>query len=100
MEQLELAIAALEQYLDKFEELLAQMPEIAHLNYSHSVKQKVDIYGTLQRELNLLNTMAARVNGLRKEVMKTDMRIRFKNKFLQRLSKAGDRIFPRRKDRI
>ncbi len=100
MEQLELAIAALEQDLDKFEELLAQMPEIAHLEYSHSVKEKIDIYSTLQRELNLLNTMAARVNGLRKEVMKTDMRIRFKNKFLQRLSKAGDRIFPRRKELI
>lgn len=98
MEQLELAIAALEKDLDGFEQLLSQMPEIAHLAYSHSMKEKADLYSSLQRELNLLNTMAARVNGLRKEVMKTDMRIRFKNKFLQRLSKAGDRIFPRRKE--
>lgn len=100
MEQLELAIAALEKDLEKLGEILVQMPEVTGLDWAYSLKEKVDLYSTLQRELNLLSTMAARINGLRKEVMKTDMRIRFKNKFLERLSKAGDKVFPRRKELI
>ena len=40
------------------------------------------------------------MNGLRKELLKTEMRVRQKNKFFQRLSLAGDKIFPRRKDLI
>ncbi|MBS0654950.1 MAG: hypothetical protein JSR46_04160, partial [Verrucomicrobia bacterium] len=50
-----------------------------------------------QRELNLLNSYAIRTNALRKELMKTDMRVRQKNQFFERLSKLGDLIFPRRK---
>jgi DNA repair exonuclease SbcCD ATPase subunit len=50
--------------------------------------------------LDLLNTLAARVNSFRKEVIRTEMRIRFKNKFFDRLSKAGDKIFPKRKELI
>jgi DNA repair exonuclease SbcCD ATPase subunit len=37
---------------------------------------------------------------LRKELIRTEMRIRQKNKFFQRLSAIGDQIFPKRKDLI
>ena len=53
-----------------------------------------------QKELNLLNAYASRINALRKELIKTEMRIRQKNKFFQRLSTSGDHVFPRRKDLI
>jgi len=37
---------------------------------------------------------------LRKELIRTEMRVRQKNKFFQRLSAAGDSVFPLRKDLI
>jgi hypothetical protein len=99
-EQIDLAIQALEKDLERYDELVAQMPKLAGLEESDALRGKKEIYNTLQKELNLLNTFAARVSGLRKEVMKTDMRIRFKNKLFDRLSKAGDLVFPRRKELI
>ena len=47
-----------------------------------------------------MNVQAARINALRKELLKTEMRIRHKNKFFQRLSSAGDLVFPKRKELI
>ncbi len=100
MEQIDLAIQAVETDLGKMEELLAQTPEIYFPTESISIRAKKELYVTLQKELHLLNTLAARVTSFRKEVIKTEMRIRFKNKLFDRLSKAGDRIFPRRKELI
>lgn len=100
MEQIDLAIRSVESDLDKMEELIAQTPEIYFPVESFFIREKKDFYVNLQRELHLLNTLAARVTGLRKEVIKTEMRIRFKNKLFERLSKAGDRVFPRRKELI
>jgi hypothetical protein len=37
---------------------------------------------------------------MRKEVVKTEMRIRIKNKLLERLSSCGDQVFPKRKELI
>src|SRR5207249_5477090 len=56
-----------------------------------------EIYDRLQRSLELFNVCATRINGLRKELVKTEMRIRDKNKFFHRLSKLGDLVFPQRK---
>ncbi len=100
MEQIELAVQAAESDLDNMEHLIAQSPEIYFPQASFWLKDKKEFYVTLQRELNLLNALAARVTSLRKEVLKTEMRIRFKNKLFERISKTGDRIFPRRKELI
>jgi hypothetical protein len=100
MEQIDLAIQSVETDLEKISELLAQTPEIYVPAESFTLKDQKDLYVTLQKELHLLNNLAARVTSLRKEVIKTDMRIRFKNKLFERLSKAGDKIFPRRKELI
>ncbi|MGH2612180.1 MAG: hypothetical protein ACRDFB_03915, partial [Rhabdochlamydiaceae bacterium] len=100
MQQIDLAIQAVEADLDKMGEILAQTPEIYFPSESFSIRAKKELYVTLQKELHLLNTLAARVTSFRKEVIKTEMRIRFKNKLFERLSKAGDRIFPRRKKLI
>jgi len=99
-EQIELAITGLEADLDRQPALIDQIPSIEMLNYIAFIARKKEIYDLSQRELQLLNTFAARVNSLRKELIKTEMRIRHKTKLFDRLSKAGDRIFPRRKELI
>lgn len=99
MEQIDLAITAIEKDLSSFEELLKSSGEIAFPE-SETIRQKSANYNKIQRELNLLNTLASRLNALRKEIIKTDMRIRFKTKFFKRLSELGDHIFPKRKQLI
>ncbi|MGB7978759.1 MAG: hypothetical protein WCF19_06335 [Chlamydiales bacterium] len=100
MEQIDLAIRALESDVVQFPQLLASTGEISFPEASQTIQQKGDVYNRIQRELNVLNTLASRLNGLRKEIIKTDMRIRFKTKFFKRLSELGDHIFPRRKEFI
>lgn len=100
MEQIDLAIKALESDVANFPALLANAGEISSSEICQTIRQKAAIYSPIQKELNLLNTLASRLNGLRKEIIKTDMRIRFKTKFFKRLSDLGDHIFPKRKELI
>lgn len=99
-EQIEIAINALEKEITQISEFLLKSAEIKLPPEAKVLKTHFDQYNLLQKELNLLNTFASRINGLRKELIKTEMRIRIKHKFFQRLSTAGDQIFPRRKDLI
>jgi hypothetical protein len=99
-EQIELAIQALESDLGQYDTLLQQVPELQFPENCDAIHAKKDLYLDLQKELHLLNTLASRVNSLRKEVVKTEMRVRIKNKFFEKLSACGDRIFPRRKELI
>ena len=100
IEQIDLAVGALEKDVQNFEAILAQASELPFSEASPTIQAKAGLYNKVQRELNLLNTLASRLNGLRKEVVKTDMRIRFKTKFFKRLSELGDHIFPKRKQLI
>ncbi len=100
MEQIDLAIKALEQDVGRFEEMLASSGEIVFSDAAPTILEKGEVYNKIQRELNLLNTLASRLNSLRKEIIKTDMRIRFKTKFFKRLSDLGDQVFPKRKELI
>ena len=100
MEQIDLAIQAIEQDVVNFDQILATIPSIVIPAEARSVQSNYESYNRVQRELNLLNTLASRLNGLRKEIIKTEMRIRFKTKFFKRLSELGDQIFPKRKQLI
>lgn len=100
MEQIDLAIRAIEQDLSEFELKLSQAVNITFSQEPKSLEEKTGEYASLQKELNLLNALAGQLNSLRKEVIKTEMRIRYKTKFFKRLSEAGDRVFPRRKELI
>lgn len=100
MEQIDLAINALVQDLENFESLLGTSADIAFPAASFTIEEKLSQYNHIQKELNLLNTLASRLNALRKEIIKTDMRIRFKTKFFKRLSQLGDQVFPKRKELI
>jgi hypothetical protein len=98
VEQIEIAIQALET-------ALTQLDQPADNQDAPSIECKalfnsLPYYLQIQNELNHLNTHATRINALRKELIKTEMRVRKKNKFFQRLSQAGDKVFPRRKELI
>lgn len=100
VEQIEMAIGALDADIDHFDDHLQKMTPVDFSISCNSLGNKMDFYQNIQRELNLLNTQASRINALRKELIKTEMRVRQKNKFFQRLSLAGDKVFPRRKELI
>lgn len=100
VEQIEMAIQGLEKDISQFDEQSekALFPET--LSFPQTLQNQFGIYQNLQKQLNVLNAQAARINGLRKELLKTEMRVRHKNKFFQRLSSTGDLVFPKRKELI
>lgn len=100
IEHLDDAIKALETDATNFESLLARVGSIEFPEQCPTIQEKADIYNNIQRELNLLNIFASRMHGLRKEVVKTDMRMRFKTKFFKKMSQVSDLIFPKRKQLI
>jgi len=99
-EQIEIAIKALETDLEQIEQNLEKSNPVNFGINAQSFGDKYTFYDQMQRELNLLNTQASRINALRKELIRTEMRIKVKNKFFQRLSAIGDKVFPRRKELI
>ncbi len=99
-EQIEIAIQGIEQEIEHIQDSVAKMNDFSFEINPQSFAKELIEYAKVQKELNLLNAYATRVNALRKELIRTEMRIRQKNKFFQRLSAAGDRIFPRRKELI
>ncbi len=99
-EQIEIAIQALETDLDQIEQNLEKSNPVDFGIEAKSFGDRYTFYDLIQRELNILNTQATRINSLRKELIRTEMRIKIKNKFFQRLSLIGDKIFPRRKELI
>lgn len=100
VEQIDLALKAVEEELEHYQERIEEMPELFFPRECRTLSSKRDLYSGLQRELTLLGTLAMRIQALRKELMKTEMRIRDKNKLFSRLSAAGDKVFPRRKELI
>jgi DNA repair exonuclease SbcCD ATPase subunit len=100
VEQIEIAISALENEIKSFEENVSRLNSVDLTGLPKSLQSKKAYYVDIQNKLNLLNVQASRINALRKELIKTEMRVRHKNKFFQRLSQAGDAIFPIRKDLI
>lgn len=99
-EQIELAIQALKNDQEKFVELSAQIPDLEIPETCQTLLRKKLMYNSWYKELQLLGTFAARVNSLRDEILKTQMRLRFKNRLFDQLMKVGDDVFPRRKELI
>lgn len=97
MEQIDLALSSLEEDMANLD---ARVGQSQGVELPEELEGKVADYEVEQRTLNFLNTLAVRLNGLRKEVIATDMRIRFKTKFFKRIYALGDAIFPKRKELI
>lgn len=100
VEQIGSAIDALENEIALFEETINKTFQVTFASNPRSIQGHVSYYGENQRKIFLYNALAAKINGLRKELMNTEMRIRSRNQFFQRLSKAGDLVFPVRKNCI
>jgi hypothetical protein len=100
MEQIDLAIKAIEYDVANLDAIVEQSAKVIFHQEARTIAQNADKYACIQSELNLLNTLASRLNALRKEIIKTEMRIRYKTKFFKRLSELGDQVFPRRKNLI
>lgn len=100
VEQIEMAVKALEDDVENFDTHLEKMPSVDFGIVCQTIQDKLPAYQGLQKQLNLLNAQASRVTAMRKELIRTDMRVRQKNRFFQRLSAIGDRIFPKRKELI
>ncbi len=100
VEQIELAIQALEKDVADMNVVLELIADVVLPEECFSLQKNREFYAIIQRELQLLNALAVKINSLRKELLKTEMRIRIKNKLLERLSLCGNQIFPRRKELI
>lgn len=98
-EQIDLAIQTVEEDIKNFPSLLQSAP-VAIPSGTTILAQKQADYDLLQRELNLLHPFAARLNGLRQEIAKTELRIRYKTKFFKRIFELSNFVFPRRKQLI
>ncbi len=98
-DQIEKAIAAIEKGIEEKESLILQTPVFSDGEFPQ-VLDRIDVYRNRQRELNILNAFASRIHDIRKELIKTEMRLRKKNLFFQRLSQLGDQVFPPRKEKI
>lgn len=99
-EQIDIAVSDIEKGLDQLADVVKEENGLELPVLAQSLKENFNIYNDGQQELKHLNLFATRITSLRKELIKTEMRVRSKNKFFERLSKAGDRIFPRRKELI
>lgn len=99
-EQITIAVKAVEDELARFDELLLKAETFEFSSQARSLEAHQEEYKRLQTELTCLNLFATKINGLRKELIKTEIRIRDKNKFFQRLSQLGNAVFPKRKELI
>ena len=99
-EQIELAISAIETDMADFNRLLLEIPDAILPEFPRAIEKKKGDYSKWQRELHLLGAFANRIQSLRKEIIATDVRMRQKNKLLERLSLLADRVFPRRKELV
>jgi len=96
VEQLELAIGALEEDLNQ----PAKGSAPALPQPSQAVKKHFSQYQEKQQTLARLNPLTVKIHALRKEIIQTEMRIRLKNRLFERLAKVGNAVFPRRKELI
>lgn len=99
-EQIEIAIKAIENEQENSAAALEAISANNLLSDCQTLRNEIGYYEQTQRELHLLNAHASRITALRKELIRIEMRVRQKNKFFQRLSSAGDKTFPRRKELI
>lgn len=99
-EQLDLAIVALEKEVPALAKDVSENSFNEELSFAKSLLKNKSSYLQLQKELYFLNLYASRINALRKELLKTDMRISVKNKLFHRVSVLGNAVFPRRKELI
>lgn len=95
IEQIALALGALENdLLNKEERIRSIVMEPFQIQ---ALDEEIEME---RRELLFLTNAKEKILALREEVLTQEIRIGQKNKLLAQISKAGDQVFPRRKDLI
>lgn len=99
-EQFEMAIAALEEELNKIAtgEFRVELPKFSHV--PQALKSHLHQFEVFEKELRTFGAFSERIHSFRKELTKTGMRVKKKNALFERLSSAGDKVFPVRKELI
>lgn len=100
VEQIELALTAIQDDLENHEKHIDKLKPIVFPKDLFFVKDKLKTYEQLQKQISFYITLSARTKDLRKEILQTEMRIRSKNKLLEKLSKLADSFLPRKKELI
>jgi len=100
IEQIEMAVESLEADIERLEQLKSLFPSFYFEQSCSFFEPSREDMARLQRDAAFFNSYGTKVNALRRELIKTEMRVRDKNKFFERLSKIGDAIFPTRKTLI
>jgi len=101
-EQIDLAITALEKEVEAFlaDNTLSKETLLSWPKPPRCLEKNYSLYREMQERLELLNLSASKVNALRKELIKTQLRSRQKSLFFTRLSAVGDHVFPKRKEMV
>jgi len=100
LEQIDLAIAAMEEELVKWDD---QLKQVKDLDFSKSIaipNNKREGYEDFYKQLSIYNAYAQRINALRKELIKISARSKAKSVLFDKLSTLGDKVFPKRKELI
>lgn len=96
IEQIELALKALSQYISSEPESAPlQIPQDLYLS-----QESKELYLSSAGLITKYVHVTTQLKALRKEVIATEMRVRHKNRFLKEMSKLGDVFIPRKKELI
>lgn len=99
-EQIELAVEAFSLDMEQVDQKISESPPIFFPDNVRVMKGLRNSFVTKQQELDFMSYMVDRLNSLRKELIHTQVRARFKSRLFAELSKLGDNIFPRRRKMI
>lgn len=102
-EQLDLAIDALENEIEKLKKepkCILERVSTVYPPAPKTLESSYIEYIEMQNHIQILHIFGSKVNELRKELIKMPIRMRIKSKGFDRLSKLGDQIFPVRKELV
>lgn len=94
LEQIELALEAIEHDVASRKKATVQVHAIELPGFLRNSKEE---YQARFADLVVLEALSTRITSLRQELIDTQLRMRQKNALFQRLSAAGDEVFPPRK---
>lgn len=100
MEQITLAVQALEKDIEEEKDKIASMARINIPKEANTLREREKIYNDKQLQSHFVHAMASRIQTIRRELIAIPISIKYKITLLEKLSELGNRIFPRKKELI
>ena len=97
VEQIELALQGLSKEIENREHATSKVKDL-NLGKFLARNREAKEWNGWYKELFVLNALSAQLTGLRKEIIKTEMRIKHKNRLLEFVNSLSDIVFPLRRD--